>query len=99
MLKAEGEYYDLEIQSIQADLVPPFRQAVENKMVSWRLRFSVAEIAAQMCEHLARAVGGGTQIIDNDIVALYEILISDKEPEVKSEAVAKLHELSRYATP
>lgn len=52
-----------------------------------------------MCEHLAHAWAGGQQIIDNDIVALYENLISDKEPEVKSEAVAKLHELSRYATP
>lgn len=32
-------------------------------------------------------------------MALYENLISDKEPEVKSESVAKLHELSKYATP
>ena len=32
-------------------------------------------------------------------MALYENLISDKEPEVKSEAVAKLHEMSRFATP
>jgi hypothetical protein len=31
-------------------------------------------------------------------VPLYENLISDKEPEVKSEAVAKLHELSRHAS-
>jgi len=41
----------------------------------------------------------GRQIIDQDIVALYENLISDKEPEVKSEAVAKLHDLSKHATP
>ena len=29
----------------------------------------------------------------------YENLINDKEPEVKSEAVAKLHELSKFASP
>ena len=31
-------------------------------------------------------------------MTLYENLISDKEPEVKSEAVAKLNDLSRYAS-
>lgn len=45
LLQNEADYSD-EIATIQSDLVPPFRQAVENKMVSWRLRFSVAEIAA-----------------------------------------------------
>ena len=28
------------------EVIPPFRQAVDNKMISWRLRFAVAEIAA-----------------------------------------------------
>jgi hypothetical protein len=32
-------------------------------------------------------------------VPFYENLINDKEPEVKSEAVAKLHELSKFASP
>ena len=73
--------------------MPPFKVAVENKMVSWRLRFSVAEEGAKMCEYLEK------DIVDTEIVALYENLIVDKEPEVKSEAVAKLHELSKYASP
>ena len=73
--------------------MPPFKVAVENKMASWRLRFSVAEVAAGICENL------DTEIVDEYIVALYENLISDKEPEVKSEAVAKLHELSKHASP
>lgn len=45
-----------------------------------------------MCEHFAR------EIVDNDIVPIYENLLVDKEPEVKSEAVAKLHDLSKYAS-
>jgi len=61
-------------------------------MASWRLRFSVAEIAAQMCEFI------DPEIVDNDVVPLYENLMFDKEPEVKSEAVAKLNELSRHAS-
>jgi len=31
-------------------------------------------------------------------VPIYENLLVDKEPEVKSEAVAKLHDLSKYAS-
>jgi len=46
LLHNHGQDFSEEIATIQSDLVPPFRQAVENKMVSWRLRFSVAEIAA-----------------------------------------------------
>ena len=78
---------------VREEIVPPFKVAVENKMASWRLRFSVAEVAAQMSEYLDR------DIVDTDIVPLYENLIGDKEPEVKSEAVAKLHELAKNATP
>lgn len=37
-------------------------------------------------------------MVDADVVGLYENLIMDKEPEVKSEAVAKLNELSKYAS-
>jgi hypothetical protein len=28
------------------EVIPQFRQAVDNKMISWRLRFAVAEVAA-----------------------------------------------------
>ncbi len=38
-------------------------------------------------------------LVDNEIVILYENLISDKEPEVKSEAISKLQDLSKYASP
>ena len=62
-------------------------------MVSWRLRFSVAEVAAKMSEFLDK------DLIDNEIVILYENLISDKEPEVKSEAISKLEYLSKNASP
>ena len=77
---------------VKEEIIPPFKYAVENKMASWRLRFSVAEIAAQMCEFI------DPEIVDNDVVPLYENLMFDKEPEVKSEAVAKLNELSRHAS-
>jgi glyceraldehyde-3-phosphate dehydrogenase/erythrose-4-phosphate dehydrogenase len=53
-------------------------------------RFSVAEVAAQICEYLER------DIVDGDVVGLYENLIFDKEPEVKSEAIVKLAEVSRF---
>lgn len=78
---------------VKNEIIPPMKYAVENKMASWRLRFSVAEIAAQMSEFVDR------DIVDNDMVPLYENLIFDKEPEVKSEAVSKLNDLSKYASP
>ena len=79
-------------QLIKEQVVPPLKQAAENKMITWRLRFSVADVAAQICESIAK------EIVDNDIVPIYENLLVDKEPEVKSEAVAKLHDLSKYAS-
>lgn len=82
-----------ETELIRRDIMPPFKSAVENKMVSWRLRFSVAEVAAQMCQYLER------DVVDTEVTALYENLIVDKEPEVKSEAIIRLHDLSKYATP
>ena len=38
----DGEQQNL----VKEEIIPPFKYAVENKMASWRLRFSVAEIAA-----------------------------------------------------
>lgn len=78
---------------MKEEIIPPLKSAVENKMVSWRLRFSVAEIAAQMCAYV-----GSREMVDQEVVALYENLISDKEPEVKSEAISKLTELSKHAS-
>lgn len=31
---------------VKDEIIPPLKVAVENKMASWRLRFSVAEVAA-----------------------------------------------------
>lgn len=33
---------------VKSEIIPPLRAAVDNKMVSWRLRFSVAEVAAEL---------------------------------------------------
>jgi len=33
---------------VKSEVVPPLRSAVDNKMISWRLRFSVAEVAAEL---------------------------------------------------
>lgn len=77
---------------IRDEIIPPFKVAVENKMASWRLRFSVSEVAASLCEYLDK------DISDNEISALYENLLQDKEPEVKSEAVSKIGILARFVS-
>lgn len=46
-----------------------------------------------MCEFF-----DSSSIVDSDVVPLYENLIFDKEPEVKSEAVAKLSDLSQHSS-
>ena len=74
---------------IKQDVIPPLRTAVDNKMVSWRLRFSVAEVAASLAAYV------GKEIADTDIVGYYVTLLQDKEPEVKSEAIAKLPDLAK----
>ena len=56
-------------QLLRQEVIPPFKVAVENKMASWRLRFAVGEIAAQMAEHMER------EYVDQDVVALYENLL------------------------
>lgn len=77
---------------IKQDVVPPLRIAVDNKMVSWRLRFSVAEVAASLAAYVSK------EIADTDIVGYYVTLLQDKEPEVKSEAVAKLPDLAKHCS-
>ena len=37
-----------EPETVKTEIIPPLRAAVDNKMVSWRLRFSVAEVAAEL---------------------------------------------------
>ena len=79
-------------QLVREEIVPPLKVAVENKMATWRLRFSVAEVAAKMCEYLP------DEVINGEIMQMYENLITDKEPEVKSEAITKLPDLAKYAS-
>lgn len=74
---------------IKQDVIPPLRVAVDNKMVSWRLRFSVAEVAANLAAYVSK------EIADADIVGYYVTLLQDKEPEVKSEAITKLPDLAK----
>ena len=62
-------------------------------MVSWRLRFSVAEVAAELAGSVKR------EIADVDISGYYVTLLQDKEPEVRSEAVSKLPTLAQHVSP
>lgn len=78
---------------IKQEIVPLLRTAVDNKMVSWRLRFSVAEIAAELAGEVSK------EIADHDVVGYYVTLLQDKEPEVRSEAVAKLPTLAKNCSP
>lgn len=77
---------------IKQDVIPPLRVAVDNKMVSWRLRFSVAEVAANLAAYVSK------DIADTDIVGYYVTLLQDKEPEVKSEAITKLPDLAKHCS-
>lgn len=58
-----------EPETVKTELVPPLRAAVDNKMVSWRLRFSVAEIAAELSGEVPR------EIADTDIIGFYVTLL------------------------
>jgi len=53
------------------------------------LRFSVAENAAFLCDYLNQTA------IDDEIISYYELLLRDGEAEVRSEAIAKLPEVSK----
>ena len=68
---------------IKETILPAFQVACENRY-SWRLRFAVAENAAFLCGYLNQAA------IDEEIISYYELLLRDGEPEVRSEAIAKL---------
>ena len=51
--------------AIKQDIISSFSSSVDNK-VSWRLRFAVAEVAAQLAEYTNK------DIADQDIVTIYE---------------------------
>ena len=72
-------------------VVPSFKASASNRY-SWRLRFAVAEQAAELAKFLERAA------IDDEILGIYELLMRDNEPEVRSEAVAKLPLMAKHCT-
>ena len=57
------------------------------------MRFAIAEIAAKISEFLVR------EVTDQQIIPIYELLLQDKEAEVRSEAIANVPELCKYCTP
>ena len=69
-----------------------FRIAAENRY-SWRLRFAIAENAAYIAEHVTQ------NIVEEDILNLYELLLRDNEPEVRSEAVFKVPLVAKKCNP
>ena len=72
-------------------VLPSFKTSASNRY-SWRLRFAVAETAAELSKYLE------LDAIDNEILSIYELLMRDNEPEVRSEAVAKLPFMAKNCT-
>ena len=60
-----------------------FEKAAKNRY-SWRLRFTVAENLASLSQHF------DTEVVKDQILPIYELLLRDAEPEVRSEAIAKV---------
>jgi serine/threonine-protein phosphatase 2A regulatory subunit A len=76
---------------IKETILPSFKTACENRY-SWRLRFAVAENAANLCPHI------NISAIDEEIIGYYELLLRDAEPEVRSEAISKLPIVSKHCS-
>ena len=76
---------------LATNIIPALKQAYKNP--SWRLRFAVAENAAQLSKYLDQ------KTVDTQILPFYNDLMTDKEPEVRSEAVNRIPELAECATP
>ena len=53
----------------------------------------MAEQAAFLSSYVSKAS------VDEDIVGFYELLLRDGEPEVRSEAVAKVPEVAKHCSP
>lgn len=76
---------------IRDSVVPSFKTASENRH-SWRLRFTVAEHAAQLSAYVSKPA------VDEDVVGLYELLLRDSEAEVRSEAIAQVPEVAKHCS-
>lgn len=75
-------------QKIELELLPTIKAMSTDKASTWRLKFAIAETTAKLGEFLDK------DAVDNEIVSIYEALLTDKEAEVRSESVGKLPELA-----
>jgi len=84
--------YITDVSKISEQIVPALKQAYQNK-TSWRLRFAVAESAASIGSSLSKSN------VDSSILPIYTTLLGDAEPEVRSEAAARLPALAKNCSP
>lgn len=73
---------------VNAEIFPAFLEGMEKK-TSWRLRFGIAEQAVSIAPHIPVADR------DNAVINIYEKLLQDSEPEVRSEACNKLVDVAK----
>jgi len=76
---------------INSEVFPAFMEGITKK-TSWRLRFGIAEQSVNIAPHLP------LQDRDSAVIGIYEKLLQDSEPEVRSEACNKLVEVSKHCT-
>ena len=74
---------------IRETILPSFKSAASNRY-SWRLRFAVAEQSALLGDYVSKTA------VNDDITHIYELLLRDSEPEVRSEAVSKIPALAKH---
>ncbi|CAI2362714.1 unnamed protein product [Moneuplotes crassus] len=79
-------------KKLEDEILIPVVKASENKK-SWRLRFSVAELLDELTHII------GKELADKHIKPMVEALISDTEPEVKSEILLKVIEIMEFVKP
>lgn len=79
-------------QKLEDDILVHVKKASEDK-VSWRLRFSVAELLAELT-HIV-----GKDLADKHIKSIVEKLLGDSEPEVRSEIIIKVTEIVEFVKP
>ena len=93
LIKSDPNISDVEKDEIlEKEILASISQAAEDKK-SWRLRFSVAELLADLT-HIV-----GKSLADKHIKPIVEFLLSDSEPEVKSEILLKVTEIVEFVKP
>ena len=81
----------LKNEDVNKILLPAMKGASEDKK-SWRLRFTLAESTSSILPALAKAS------VDEFAVPWISSLLSDTEPEVRSQSLLELTQLSKYCT-